>query len=380
MLTLPTLLSPTRLASSTALGPDGAIALYRLPHEATVRLRYRRTPAAMVRSIAGLQGRTGFVAAPFSLTNETPIVLIEGEESTISLPAKAQSLAFIPAIVSTDEAERRQAYARSFERVKERLRCGEADKIVLSRRLSLDFAPQTDAGNSADATPWAELIARGTALFLRACAMKPESFVAFWWSPISGAWLTATPEPILEQTGGQWHTVALAGTRSADDTGGWSAKNREEQAIVARFVGKQLDGLATSLEVSPVHDLRTGPLLHRCTDFRFRLPQGETAALSLLTRLHPTPAVAGTPRERALAAILADEDTPRRYYAGFCGPYAPTGDTHLYVSLRCLELHPHSATLYAGGGIMPESNEADEWDETCRKLRTMRGLFEGLRS
>ena len=88
-------------------------------------------------------------------------------------------------------------------------------------------------------------------------------------------------------------------------------------------------------------------------------------------RLHPTPAVCGLPREEARQAILHDEPSPRRYYAGFSGPLHLQGETHLYVSLRCMEFTPHTATLYAGGGLMPESQETDEWEETRRKMQTM---------
>lgn len=57
------------------------------------------------------------------------------------------------------------------------------------------------------------------------------------------------------------------------------------------------------------------------------------------------------------------------YYAGFSGPYLLEEQTMLYVSLRCMQLNANMATLYAGGGIMPESKENEEWEETVRKWR-----------
>ena len=96
---------------------------------------------------------------------------------------------------------------------------------------------------------------------------------------------------------------------------------------------------------------------------------------ALLLRLHPTPAVCGLPRAAAQRAILTDEASPRRYYAGFSGPLGIEGETRLYVSLRCMEFTPSLATLYAGGGIMPESVEQEEWEETQRKLQTMLRLL-----
>ena len=111
-----------------------------------------------------------------------------------------------------------------------------------------------------------------------------------------------------------------------------------------------------------------------CTDFRFTLPAHTTVG-EVLARLHPTPAVCGMPRQEALRTISQAEATPRRYYAGFSGPLHLLGETHLYVSQRCMAFSPRQAPLYAGGGLMPESQEAEEWDETQRKLTTMLQLL-----
>ena len=72
-----------------------------------------------------------------------------------------------------------------------------------------------------------------------------------------------------------------------------------------------------------------------------------------------------------MQTILEAESTPRRYYSGFCGPLGLHGETALYVSLRCMSFTRSSATLYAGGGILPESRLEEEWEETRRKLLTM---------
>ena len=94
-----------------------------------------------------------------------------------------------------------------------------------------------------------------------------------------------------------------------------------------------------------------------------------------LSLLHPTPAVCGLPRDNALATIRLAEPDARSFYAGFSGPLFLHGETRLYVSLRCMELIGDRASLYAGGGIMPESTVETEWEETRRKMATMRSLF-----
>ena len=82
-----------------------------------------------------------------------------------------------------------------------------------------------------------------------------------------------------------------------------------------------------------------------------------------------------TPNSCGVWTATRIEPTSRFYYAGFSGPYLLEEQTMLYVSLRCMQLNANMATLYAGGGIMPESKENEEWEETVRKMATMRQLI-----
>lgn len=246
--------------------------------------------------------------------------------------------------------------------------------MVLSRRLNLQLSAAACERAEADVLP--ELVDQALVYFQKACHYRPNSFVAFWWTAESGAWLVATPEPLLEYRQHEWGTVALAGTLPwvEGEKPRWNAKNLEEQAIVSRFVESNLMETATEVRKSATYSLHTGNIQHLCTDFSFALAH-PSQITKLLAKLHPTPPVCGLPRPEAFSAILADETSPRHYYAGFSGPLLLQGETRLYVSLRCMNFTTRTATLYAGGGIMPESNEADEWEETQRKLQTMLKLF-----
>ena len=357
----------------------GACVLYRTPHtDYFTRLVQHSEPEQLV-SLHDLPLSGGYVVMPFVVSPATPLLFIrpdeisrhpmaeadaegtgKGENGT-SAPVNDATTAglSLPGSHATDEAEERGRYARSFASAHSRLLHGELQKMVLSRRLHVRHGG-LDAYR----------------LFLAACHSRPGCFVALWWTAATGCWLVATPEPLLEQTGSDWHTVALAGTvpyvKEVPPT--WSEKNREEQAIVARFIASQLNGIANHLQQSATHATTAGNICHLCTDFRFSLRQPSDVR-ALLLRLHPTPAVCGLPRAAAQRAILTDEASPRRYYAGFSGPLGIEGETRLYVSLRCMEFTPSLATLYAGGGIMPESVEQEEWEETQRKLQTMLRLL-----
>ena len=350
-----------------------AVVCYRKPHDTHYNLLIQNQQPLVLNSLQQVPLTGGYVVMPFVVTPHTPIVFITPDiQEHLALPAPQLAHTLY---THTDEAAQRLSYRGTFAAAHSRLLQGELQKMVLSRRLHINLQAQTETA-ALQQPQLHQLCTRGFDLFLKACHYRPNSFVSFWWTRQTGAWLVATPEPLLEKRNHGFGTIALAGTLPWKNgcEPQWDHKNREEQAIVARFIAQQLQGVATDVKQSETYSLRAGNIQHLCTDFNFGLPS-DKAIRQLLCHLHPTPAVCGLPRNEALKAIENDETEPRRYYAGFSGPLLLQGDTSLYVSLRCMEFDLEQATLYAGGGLMPESNEQDEWDETGRKLQTMLQLF-----
>ena len=95
----------------------------------------------------------------------------------------------------------------------------------------------------------------------------------------------------------------------------------------------------------------------------------------LLQELHPTTAVCGMPKEEAFRFIPDNEGYDRSYYSGFTGWLDTEGHTDIYVNLRCMEIKPGEAILYAGGGILASSEVESEWMETGDKMNTMRSIL-----
>jgi salicylate biosynthesis isochorismate synthase len=93
--------------------------------------------------------------------------------------------------------------------------------------------------------------------------------------------------------------------------------------------------------------------------------------LSLASQLHPTPAVGGLPRESALEWI-AEHEQDRGWYAAPFGWFDAHGDGELMVALRSALLQPGEAHLFAGAGIVADSQPQAEYDETELKLAGMR--------
>ena len=354
-----------------------AFALYRLPHADS----YTRVEGevAEYQSCAQLNGVSGFVVAPFEVRPDQPIVVIQSLECSVqSVECRTESLEFATAIPSaegtaaahstlhTQHSTLNESYAIDFANFHSQLRQGTFRKIVLARCA--------DEPTPAAIDP--------EALFLRACRLYPRMFIALVHTPQSGTWLTATPEILLEGRGREWRTIALAGTmrlegdqlRGEGESTTWSTKNIEEQRIVATYIAECLEQFTADFSEQGPRTVRAANLVHLRSDFTFTLPDSRHIG-DLLQALHPTPAVCGLPKREAFRFIVGNERTPRRYYSGFMGMLDPQAETHLYVSLRCMNIDGARCHLYAGGGLLKESTSEQEWQETEAKLETIRRLI-----
>ena len=345
-----------------------SFALFRQPHATAVTLVEQTVGEPLEFTDASLlDGLQGFVVAPFAVTPAEPIVVIRPDHlQTFSTPDDLILTSPSPAACHPS-ASTRSTYAADFATFHSVLISGRFSKLVLARCACEE---RTD-----DTSP--------LELFVRACHRYPRLFIALVSTARTGTWLTATPELLLEATPDGCRTIALAGTMqlTADQLAGegeqltWSVKNIQEQRYVASFIADRLKGLTLDYCEEGPHTVRAADLVHLRSDFTFTLRDGVRLS-DILTALHPTPAVCGLPQADALSFILSREHAPRRYYSGFMGPLQlGTSPSALYVSLRCMQIFPDRYLLYAGGGILRESTEEREWQETEAKLATMRSLL-----
>ena len=135
----------------------------------------------------------------------------------------------------------------------------------------------------------------------------------------------------------------------------------EANRIVAEYVRRIVKKFGNKLEEQGPYTARAGQLVHLKSDFRFNLKNKKSLG-NLLKELHPTPAVCGLPKEETYRFIAENEGYERKYYSGFIGWLDSEGQTDLYVNLRCMEINDGKATLYAGGGILPSSEMALEYE------------------
>ena len=132
--------------------------------------------------------------------------------------------------------------------------------------------------------------------------------------------------------------------------------------------------MADNIQEEGPRTVRAANLVHLRSDFTFTILNNARVG-NVLQLLHPTPAVCGLPKKEAYDFILANEHTPRLYYSGFMGPLNLSSTTHLFVSLRCMQIADNQYRLYAGGGLLKDSVEEQEWQETEAKMETMRRVL-----
>jgi isochorismate synthase len=256
-----------------------------------------------------------------------------------------------------------EAWASLVAAIQAEIAKGRAQKIVLARRLSLSL----DRALSA-----ASVQAR-----LREDA--PES-TRFAFRVGASTFLGATPEQLIRKRGLEIGTEAVAGSISADDTTAAkhlleSDKDIREHEFVVSEILRLLKPLTNELSAAPrreVHRLRT--VLHLRTPIQGKLREA-SHVLELVGRLHPTPAVGGVPTGAAIDFIVQNEPDERGWYTGPVGWFDAQGDGRFVVALRSGVISGTRAELYAGAGVVQDSNAPSEFAETRWKLAALLGAL-----
>jgi menaquinone-specific isochorismate synthase len=272
---------------------------------------------------------------------------------------------------SVDEVGGRRAYESAVSRAVGRISRGEFEKVVLARakdvRAPSPFHPLGILNGLRqrfpDCTSFSVANGRG------------QSFIG------------ASPELLLRVEGRVALTEALAGsaargaTASEDASIGGrllrSEKDLREQRIVLDSILRRLAPLGLDLKY-PGRPLlrRFSNVQHLHTPVEAALPKG-VRLLDMLGRLHPTPAVGGTPREMAVQAIGELEAFPRGLYGGALGWIDSRGDGEFIVGLRSALVDGSRARMYAGAGIVAGSSPETEFLETELKFAAMQDALLG---
>ncbi len=241
------------------------------------------------------------------------------------------------------------------------IRAGRLDKVVLPRDLIVELDAPLDVR-----APLARLA---------------ERYPSCWTFHVDKMF-GATPEMLVRRERGLVTSRVLAGTirRTGDDTSDLalaaalarSSKDLEEHELAVRSVADALAPYCTSMNVpeSPFV-LHLPNVMHLATDVTGVLDD-RTSSLGLAAALHPSAAVGGTPTGDAVALIGELEQMDRGRYAGPVGWMDSHGDGEWGIALRSAAYDGNRARLFAGCGIVADSDPAAEFAEAAAKFVPIR--------
>lgn len=266
----------------------------------------------------------------------------------------------VPAAVQAEAGPWRARVAEATQAIAR----GPLEKVVLARAIRIPRPSVVEA-----ATALGRLRSRRAGGAIFAFAAGEHCF------------LGATPEQLVRLRQGRVETAALAGSRRRGATAAEDAaleqelrrsnKDRWEHAIVLRALQDGLAAGGVDLQPAPhTRVLKLATVQHLYTPLVGQVADG-CSVLDLLGRLHPSPAVGGYPRPEALAWIREHEGLERGWYAGPVGWLDSGGNGDFSVAIRSALLQRDAAVLFAGCGIMADSEPEAEYAESCLKLRPM---------
>ena len=208
--------------------------MFRSPFKQTIELAiFKPGDVHSFLDVHSLNGKEGFVITPFIPAENHPVILLSnphiltGETSIFRWLSSfegtrgCQESQYL--MIFNDSFRAKAIYRIAFNRLRNELKAGYCDKVVLSRMATISKTADFSIGKT----------------FKSACIAYPEAFVYLCHTPVSGTWLGSTPETLLSGHESTWQTVALAGTKKRTEVSSyqdWDDKNKYEQRIVSSYI------------------------------------------------------------------------------------------------------------------------------------------------
>ncbi len=301
--------------------------------------------------------RKGFYLAPFDIRKH-PIYLFPEENSVFTA---FQLNDFKPEEDNVNVIEfdtpNREDHIRKVKKAIQYIEKGEVKKLVISSPLD---------GKIKKFDPFCT--------FLRMALQYPDSFIFYVHIKDQFSMMGASPEVLFQMEKSFGTTYSLAGTRKVEDNISWDIKEIQEQELVTVYIKDILLKHKLPMSVDGPYTHLQGHLAHLRTDFQFILPTKDFDISKIVFDLHPTPAVAGIPKDKAMKLIPEIEQYDRAYYTGFLGMKNDYG-VLFHVNLRSMQITGDKVRLYAGGGITDDSDPESEWEEVLAKWQIMKKLL-----
>jgi menaquinone-specific isochorismate synthase len=277
------------------------------------------------------------------------------DTAALAMPRRARPL--------RDDCPGREAWVDAVREVTWAIGAGDLQKAVLARRTNYAFE-----------TPLPPL-----ALFGALSAHGGLAFCHLFQPAEHAAWVGASPELLFRRDGATLVSEALAGTRPRHDDPALDAvlrdallasdKDRREHALVDAAIREAFGRVCASMDApGPPEVVSPGRCHHLRTRVSGRLRAGLNDA-DLITALHPTPAVGGTPPGEARRLIARLDPFDRGWYTGPVGWWSRDA-SETAVGIRSALVRDNTLSVYCGAGIVAGSDPDAEWEELDHKLRS----------
>ncbi|MBD1380267.1 isochorismate synthase [Metabacillus arenae] len=268
------------------------------------------------------------------------------------------------------EEKNTREWLDAIKQATKQIRRGEFNKVVLAREVSLSFNKTVDIYRVL-----ASLIEEQTSSYIFSFEKGRQCFVG------------ATPERLVKKEKDQLLSTCLAGsikrgqTVKEDEQLGLELlndpKNLEEHAFVVKMISDAVSDCCETLDVPKEPALlKTKNIQHLYTPVKGKMKPG-FSLWDLIEKLHPTPALGGYPKEKAIEKIRELEPMHRGWYAGPIGWIDANDNGEFAVALRSGLIEDDQVSLYAGCGIVKDSVPEREYYETQIKLNPMLSALGG---
>jgi menaquinone-specific isochorismate synthase len=269
----------------------------------------------------------------------------------------------LPQLVKTNEISP-DNWKKSVDDVVNTLKTGEMKKVVLARELRLFFNEPAQA----------------EAVLLQLSNMQHDSFI-FAFESNGDCFVGASPERLVKKQEDDVFSTCLAGSISRGKTDEEDRhlgqqllndrKNLMEHGYVVEMIKEALEECCSEvilpdkpqlMKIRDIQHLYT-PVIGKCDK--------EASILRLVERLHPTPALGGLPKKEAVEKIREVEELDRGFYAAPLGWFDYQGNGEFAVAIRSGLIQGKEASLFAGCGVVADSDSESEYLETSLKFRPM---------
>ncbi|MED4903648.1 isochorismate synthase MenF [Parageobacillus thermoglucosidasius] len=274
-----------------------------------------------------------------------------------------QPTASLPTLVKYEEAQKDE-WIHAVEKTIRNIREGKFDKVVLAREARLSFADVIDP----------------VVVLQQLREQQPFSYL-FAFEQDGQCFIGASPEQLVKKEGDACYSICLAGSirrgktlQEDEQLGQWlmrDEKNLREHQFVVQMMKEAMGSVCKRVQIpaSPqllklqhIQHLYTPVIGEKCH---------AASVLSIVEQMHPTPALGGTPREKAIKEIRETEPLDRGWYAAPIGWMDAEGNGEFAVAIRSGLFQGKEAFIFAGCGVVGDSDPMSEYEETKVKLTPM---------